>query len=181
MLLNGDTKNAGIWQLLLDMCVPHRRASYFSFNHIGIEQSHANSNHRKNKKNKSLHKRAISYFSFHHIGIEQSYANNNHRRNKKRCLHNKRASYCSFLRVWRSSRWDCPACSLVVAADPPPTLLSAPLILLLTTLGVMWCACGGRCATLPVHTSTHAYKVFPKGNQWNLLTRKYKYKRTSAT
>ena len=54
------------------------------------------------------------------------------------------------------------ASSLVVAADPLPTLLSAPLILALAALVVMWCACGGRCATLPVRKSTHAYKVFPK-------------------
>ena len=66
------------------------------------------------------------------------------------------------------------ASSLVGAADPPPTLLSASLILLLTTLGVTWCSCGDRRATLPVHTFTHAYKVLPKGNRWNLLTRKNK-------
>ena len=164
--------------MLLDMCVPHRRASYFSFNHIGIEQSHANNNHRKNKK-KSLHKRAISYFSFHQIGIEQSHANNNHRKNKKKSAYTTSGQATSLFSgsgeaTDGTDEAAGPASSLAVAADPPPTLLSAPLILLLTTLGVMWCACGGRCATLPVHTSTHAYKVLPKGNQWNILTRKFK-------
>ena len=55
-------RNAGIWLLLLDMCVPHRRASYFSFHHIGIEQSHANNNHRENKKSPYTSGQATSLF-----------------------------------------------------------------------------------------------------------------------
>ena len=120
------------------------------------------------KKKNSLHNRAISYFSFHHIGIEQSHANNNHRKNKKKGGYTT-SGQATYLFLGSDEAADGtdeaagPASSLVVAADPPPTLLSAPLILLLTTLGVTWCACGGRCATLPVHTSTHANKVLPKG------------------
>ena len=134
------------------------------------------------QKTKSSHKRAISHFSCHHIGIEQSHANNNHRKKKK-------ASSQQADKLLLFSQ-----CMCVEAADgtdeaagpvsftscdsgskpPPPTPLSAPLILPLTTLGVIWCACGGRCATLPVHTFTHACNVLPKENQWHLLTRKSK-------